>query len=143
MSALSRRKMIELSAFGLLGLKLGCAPEAQPPTQPSAAQATSKQLNTVETLTARGLGADRKALDAAQRTGAEWLKTQTPSPSARVLFDALFREVPQQPDAYTKWIIDRHRSDIEANRMELVAGWSISQTEAHVFALLALTKPQP
>lgn len=139
MKPFTRRDMIETSALALLGFQLGCLDSAR--ESGTLTSHSNKPLTVVETLTARGLGAERKAIVAAQKTGSAWLKGKDDPPSARTLFDSFFADVPEQTSNYAAWVRLRHQRDLEDNRLEEVAGWSISQTEAHLFALLALTAP--
>lgn len=139
MNTFTRRGMIETSALALLGFQLGCLDSAKDSVIPKGL--SEKPLTVVETLTARGLGAERRAILAAEKTGAAWLEEKENAPSARTLFDSFFSDVPEQASNYAAWVRMRHKQDLEKNRLEQVAGWSISQTEAHLFALLALTAP--
>ena len=142
MKQLDRRKVIEMSALALLGIQFGCGgdngvqPKTSSPAKPDA-------LDAVETLAARGLGAGRKALAAAERTGKVWLDAQAAPPSARTLFEGFMSDLPQDPQRYADWIRKRHHADFEANRVERVSGWILSRTEAQLYALLSLTAPSP
>ena len=140
MTQLDRRKVIEMSVLALFGIQMGCGPD-NTSSKRGSTSLTPKTLSAVDTLTARGLGAGRKALAAAERTGKVWLSAQAEPPSARLLFDAFISELPETPQAYGAWIRDRHTADIRNNRVEVVAGWQLSRTETHLYALLSLTTP--
>ena len=142
MTQLDRRELIQMSVLALLGIQMGCSPENKTSTK-GATTLVPKKLSAIENLTARGLGAGRKALAAAERTGKTWLDAQTTPPSARNLFDTFMSELPESPHAHGDWIRKRHKADIRDNRLEVVAGWQMSRTETHLYALLALTAPKP
>ena len=136
MNAQSRREFLEVAALALLGVHLGCSNESA--TTP-AAKSSQKALNTTEALTVRGLASHRQHLESAQRSGKAWLKTQKVPPTARQLYDRFMKDVPTQIDQVPSWIRAQPQADTKAERYERILGWRVTQTEAHLFALLAYT----
>jgi hypothetical protein len=91
----------------------------------------------------RGFFADR---DAAREVGAELL-AQGPDPAEpRVLVEHLAREraarlrelARSDPEGLAELLREQHRADFAADRVVLVRGWTLSRTEAGLYALAAL-----
>jgi hypothetical protein len=118
---LTRREALRvLAAVGLWPLACGDAqPEAAAP--PEVAK----------------LVALRPDAGAAARVGREWLAAQTAAPSTAELVQQILPDPSLSGGALREALERAHRSDLEAQRYEAVAGWSLSRTEARLYALLA------
>lgn len=138
MHDLSRREMIELAILGLSLPALGCFEsdsQARLIVDATVVPPTQVQLDAVANL-AKG----RKKLDYAQKCGQLWLDEQTETPGFAPLFNGLITTATYTPAQILKRIQMRHIEDIKAQRFETVAGWTLSRTETHLYALLALHK---
>jgi hypothetical protein len=119
---ISRRDMLRVLA--LLGLwPLGCNDQA--PALPSPPMNADRFV---------ALRLDREA---AALIGRTWLEGQTTPPDATTLLKTILPDTSFEGDALRKAIGRAHREDLLSERYESVAGWQLSRTEVHLYALLA------
>ena len=135
MHELSRREMIELAVLGLCLPSLGCFERDEGVLIDASATAPTQS----QAATIRVLADGRKTLKQAQKCGAIWLEAQVKKPRLETVFEQLFPDVKQAPEQSIEQIKTRHISDIEADRFETVAGWTLSRTETQLYALLSLS----
>ncbi len=91
----------------------------------------------------RGFFADR---DAARKVGAEVLVLDPEAGTPQVLIERLARErgaelrelARSDPEALAELLREQHRADFGEDRVVVVRGWLLSQTEAWLFAFAAL-----
>jgi len=91
----------------------------------------------------RGFFADREA---AGEVGKEVLALDPDAASARILMDRLGRRrgaelralADSDPERLAEWLRAQHREDFAEDRVVVVRGWVLSQTEAWLLALSAL-----
>ena len=135
---MSRREMIEHAILGLSLPALGCFEsdsQARLTVDATVVPPTQAQLDIVANL-AKG----RKKLDYARKCGQLWLDEQTETPGFTPLFNGLIATTTHATTQIVKQIKKRHLEDIKAQRFETVAGWTLSRTETHLYALLALDR---
>lgn len=137
MRDLSRREMIELAVLGLSLPALGCF-ETGPKKKGLDSSATVAPPTQVQRDAVVHLAKGRKKLEQARKCGQLWLDDQTERPGYTVLFNGLIANADRTPSQLVKEIKAQHIVDIEAQRFETVAGWTLSRTETHLYALLAL-----
>lgn len=85
------------------------------------------------------------APDAAARVGNAYLASTTTTPTRAQLEQRLFGEAgasatfARGPEAVGRWLATEQKADFEAGRLAKVEGWMLSETEARLCALIALS----
>jgi hypothetical protein len=81
----------------------------------------------------------RQDLKSAAIVGELWLTTQKTPPSMEQLAATLSQGAPTNPKAMTRWLRERHQADLVEGRVTEASGWVLSETEARIYALAALS----
>ena len=120
--SMNRRTVLELGLLALAGQMMGC----QNPT----IEAGADRINQT-----------RKDLESARAVGQLWLDAHgsKKKPSVNELVQALTHGAPPEAKALTEWLRARHVKDLEEGRTTEAMGWVLSQTEARIYALAALS----
>lgn len=137
MRDLSRREMIELAVLGLSLPALGCF-ETESQKESLDSSAAMAPLTQVQQDAVAHLAKGRKKLEQARKCGQLWLDERNERPGYTALFNGLIANADRTPSQLVEEIRAQHILDIEAQRFETVAGWTLSRTETHLYALLAL-----
>ena len=120
MKSVDRRTLLRLALLTLpLGFSSGCA-----------GQHEEKR---------RRLIATRRDLHSAKVVGRLWLRAQHPQPNNETLVQLLFVGELRSPEQLRDQLQAQHQRDLEEGRLTEVNGWVISETEAHLYALIART----
>jgi len=141
MKPLSRREMLEIAILGLCLPKLGCVDDTQSTYALTPPRLVPK-ANQAQLQMAKELPSGRQKLKQARKCGELWLSAQAEQPKLESLLTGLLPEKYTDNQGLTQWVRDRHFADIGADRYEQISGWTLSRTETHLYAVLALSKPQ-
>lgn len=117
-----------LAAGGLAALLSGCGGSHDPgPLTPEA----------------KALAGTRQAAAEAAQIGEAWLKAgDNKATFARLVKGAVGDAPPADAAALKALVAERHKADLEGNRLILVNGWVLSSTEVHLYGLVALSRRQ-
>ena len=120
--SMNRRTVLELGLLALAGQMMGC--------QNQAIEAGTDRINQT-----------RKDLESARAVGRLWLDAHgsKKKPSVNELVQLLTNDAPQDAEGLTLWLRDRHVEDLKGGRTTEAMGWVLSQTEARIYALAALS----
>lgn len=140
MKPLSRREMLEIAILGLCLPNLGCVDDTQS-THARTPPRLALKLNQAQLHMAKALPSGRQKLKQARKCGELWLNAQVEQPKIGTLLVGLLPEKYADSRAVTQWVKDKHLADINADRYEQISGWTLSRTETHLYAVLALSKP--
>ena len=130
MNHFTRRELIELSALALLGVTLGCDGEGKP-----SGQLDSKMKQRLDKFRQ-----EHPALMKAEAAGKIWLEGLAEIPNEAAVYTRVFGSKMIEKPAVIKDVLSRHQADLRAHRIYPLNGWQLSQTEVHLYGLLALTR---
>ena len=140
MKLLSRREMLEIAILGLCLPNLGCFDGTQS-TGTRTPPRLALKANQAQLQMAKSLPSSRQKLRQARKCGELWLNAQVDQPKIGALLAGLLPEEYVDSRAVTQWVKDKHLADISADRYEEISGWTLSRTETHLYAVLALSQP--
>jgi hypothetical protein len=141
MKVLSRREMLEIAILGLCLPKLGCVDDTQSTHTPTSSRLVPK-MNQAQLQMAKELPSSRQKLKQARKCGELWLSAQAEQPKLETLLIGLLPDTYTDNQRLTQWVKNRHLTDINADQYEQISGWTLSRTETHLYAVLALTEPE-
>ena len=88
-------------------------------------------------MTADRVVALRPDREAAALIGRTWLEGQSVPPDTAKLLRGLVPDNSIEGNALREALERAHREDLFSERYESIAGWQLSRTEMHLYALLA------